>query len=181
MREGGLFGRKRDAPIDLGSDGGYQSLEQIANWVRFADTKVTVLTAGLGVVLTMTMTNIGSVIRAVGAGQVQACVMGVLIAFTVSAFAYTLAWLTRALGPQSGIEYAELNRFAWPSLAGASVADLTEHVKLRQVSDDAWQQVIDLASVASRKFRACGRAVYGFAGFVACSVVLVATASVLGA
>ena len=45
-------------------DGSFQAMDQVAHWVRFADTKATILTAGLGVVMTMLMTNSGKVVAA---------------------------------------------------------------------------------------------------------------------
>lgn len=50
-----------DAPDAEHADGCFQAMDQMANWVRFADTKATILTAGLGVALTMLMTNAGTI------------------------------------------------------------------------------------------------------------------------
>lgn len=151
-------------------------MDQVANWVRFADTKATILTAGLGVVLTMLMTNADSITSAVKNGCPAAYVVGILSALALTAFGYTLFWLVRAIGPQSNFAYNTLNRFAWPTLTKATTNQLTEHAQKVDGRTEAWQQVIDLSALASRKFDACGRAVKGFAVLVVLGVAAVATA-----
>jgi hypothetical protein len=158
------------------ADGGFQAMDQMANWVRFADTKATILTAGLGVVLTMLMTNAKTVATAIKHGCVDAYVVGSLAGLTVLAVGYTLFWLVRAIGPMRKVNYKALNRFAWPSLISATTDGLTAHVANTDVRQDAWRQVLDLSTLADRKFEACGRAVHGFAVLVVLGVACVATA-----
>jgi hypothetical protein len=157
-------------------DGGFQAMDQMANWVRFADTKATILTAGLGVVLTMLVTNADTITKAVKEGCPAAYVVGILSALALVAFGYTLFWLVRAIGPQSNVAYNTLNRFAWPTLTKATTDQLTDHARKVDVRTDAWQQVIDLSVLANRKFDACGRAVKGFAVLVVLGVAAVAVA-----
>lgn len=157
-------------------DGSFQAMDQIAHWVRFADTKATILTAGLGVVMTMLMTNSGKVAAAFTHGFPAVCAMVILGGGAATAFVYTLFWLTRAIGPQSQVPYISLNRFAWPTLSKVTPAQLREHAERSNVSADAWQQVIDLSGIAQRKFAACGQAVKGFAVLVVLAVACVATA-----
>lgn len=145
------------------ADGAFQAMDQMANWVRFADTKATILTAGLGVVLTMLMTNAGIVTGAVGKGSLQAFIVAPLVLGALTAFLWTLYWLVRAIGPQTSTKYSQLNRFAWPSLQGATAEQMSEHGKQVDVRVDAWQQVLDLSELAGRKFDACAKAVKGFA------------------
>lgn len=166
----------KDAADAEHADGGFQAMEQMANWVRFADTKATILTAGLGVVLTMLMTNADTITSAIKAGCPVACVVGTLSVLVLIAFVYTLFWLIRAIGPQSNVAYSTLNRFAWPTLTKASVGQLTDHTQRVDVRTDAWQQVIDLSVLANRKFDACGRAVKGFAVLIVLGVATVAVA-----
>ena len=151
-------------------------MDQIANWVRFADTKATILTAGLGVVLTILMTNANAITSAVKKGCPAAYVVGIPSALSLIAFGYTLFWLVRAIGPQSSVAHNTINRFAWPTLAQVKADQLTDHTDKVDVRTDAWQQVIDLSVLADRKFDACGRAVKGFAVLVVLGVVAVATA-----
>ncbi len=135
----------------------------MANWVRFADTKATILTAGLGVILTMLVTNAKTVTGAVGKGSLQAFVVCPLAVGALAAFVWTLYWLVRAIGPQTSTKYSQLNRFAWPSLQGATAEQMAKHAKQVDVRVDAWQQVLDLSELAARKFDACAKAVKGFA------------------
>jgi hypothetical protein len=151
-------------------------MDQIANWVRFADTKATILTAGLGVVLTILMTNADTITSAVKEGCPAAYIVGTLSALALIAFGYTLLWLVRAIGPQSNVGYIALNRFAWPTLTKATTDQLIDHAQKVDVRTDAWQQVIDLSVLANRKFDACGRAIKGFAVLVVLGVAAVATA-----
>lgn len=151
-------------------------MDQVANWVRFADTKATILTAGLGVVLTMLMTNADTITTAIKQGCPAAYVVGTLSTLALIAFGHTLFWLIRAIGPQSGVAYNTLNRFAWPTLTKATAAQMADHALKVDVRADAWQQVIDLSVIANRKFHACGRAVKGFAVLVLLVVVAVTSA-----
>ena len=163
------------------ADGGFQALDQMANWVRFADTKATILTAGLGVVLTMLMTNADTITKAMKEDCPAAYVVGPLSGLALIAVGYTLFWLVRAIGPQSRVDYNTLNRFAWPTLTKAAVDQLIDHAHNVDVRTDAWQQVIDLSILANRKFDACGRAVRGFAALVVLGVAAVAVAVGLSA
>jgi len=90
---------------------------------------------------------------------------------------YTLFCLVRAIGPQSKVAYSRLNRFAWPTLPKTTIDQLTDPTRNVDVRTDAWQQVIDLSTLAERKFHACGRAVKGFAVLVNLSAATVAAAS----
>lgn len=158
------------------ADGGFQAMDQMANWVRFADTKATILTAGFGVLLTMLMTNATTIANALREGCVAAAVVGVLAGGTILAVAWTLYWLVRAIGPQSAIQYPHLNRFAWPSLLRATPEQLSQHAERVDVRTDAWQQVIDLSTLADRKFDACGKAVRGFAALAVLGLACIAAA-----
>ncbi|WP_043499136.1 hypothetical protein [Georgenia sp. SUBG003] len=163
------------------SDGAFQSLDQMANWVRFAETKATILTAGLGVVLTMLMAKVDLVVTVLAQGCRSALIVGGLALVVLVTFLWTLFWLMRAIGPQKSVNYSRLNRFAWPSLLQASTAQVVEHVGRVKVSDDAWQQVVDLARLADRKFTACGRAAWGFAVLIVAGLGCVLTALAVSA
>lgn len=47
------------------SNGSVAAVEQMANWVRFADTKATILAAGLGVVVSMFTNSADVVVKAI--------------------------------------------------------------------------------------------------------------------
>ncbi len=147
-------------------DGSKQALDQIANWVRFADTKATVLTAGLGVAMTMLVSNSTIILTAAHQSWVSGLCVGGPAVLALFAFLWTLFWLIKAIGPQRKVGYVQPNRFSWPSLARASVTDLKQHLASSSENEDAWQQVLDLSKLADRKFAACEKAVYGFGALI---------------
>lgn len=165
-------------PRIAGGEGSYQALDHIANWVRFADTKATVLTAALGVVMTMFIANVPSVLRAAATSEAAAIALGLLSVLTAGGFLFTLGWLVRAIAPRrkgSG----KINRFSWPSLTLADYDMLRDHTLETSVHEDAWNQTLFLSKVAADKFGACQNAAWGFAFFVLAAVACVVTALVL--
>lgn len=159
----------RDAATDTvttSDTGAIEALEQVANWVRFSDTKATVLTAGFGVVLTALVSNWKTVTTAIALGGVGACALiGIVIASFIAGL-LTLYWLILAIAPRSTGPDPGLNRFAWPSLARTTPAEIAQHAKTVPVAEDAWRQTVRLAAIADRKFRFTGFAVWSFAAFV---------------
>lgn len=134
--------------------------------MRFADTKATVLTAGLGVAMTMLVSNSTTVLNAAQESWVSGLCVGGPAVLALVAFLWTLFWLIKAIGPQRKVGYLQPNRFSWPSLARATATDLKQHLISSSVTEDAWQQVLDLSKLADRKFAACEKAVYGFGGLI---------------
>ncbi len=154
-------------------DGAMNALSEIGQWVRFADTKAGLLAAGLGVVLAGTLGQAATIVAAIAGGGALGALTAALFAWWV-VFALALVWfLMNAIGPRTITSGSTINRFAWPSLAGLSAADLTEHVSKTNRDSDAWRQVVDLSAVAAAKYRACGRAVLSF------MLVIVTTASMI--
>ena len=169
----GIVEEKPDAKP---ADGAFQAMDQIANWVRFADTKATILGAGLGVTLTMLVTNAKVIATTIKHGGLGSYIVGALALLSLFAFFYTLYWLVRAIGPYSSVKEKELNRFAWPSLVESTADDIASHAAAADVRIDAWQQVLELSVLARHKFGASGRAIKGFAVLVLLGVVCVSTA-----
>ncbi len=157
-------------------DGAMNALSEIAQWVRFADTKAGLLAAGLGVVLAGTVGQAGTIVDAVDRGGALGALTAAL--FTLwSIFALTLVWyVMSAIGPRTTTTGPTINRFAWPSLAGTTVTDLTHHVSRSTRDADAWRQVFDLSAVAAKKYRACGRAVVAFMLVVVTTAAMIALA-----
>lgn len=163
------------------SSGSIAAVEQMADWVRFADTKATILAAGLGVVVSMFADNATIVVKAIGATCPAKLVAGGLAAVTVLSFLWTLTWVVLAIAPRNTLAYTKLNRFAWPSLVGATAGQLAAHADQNDVDTDAWQQVVDLATIAKRKFDACKQAIYGFGVMIAAGAfTLLAAAAFTG-
>lgn len=167
--------RKRPVPP---ADGSQQALDQVANWVRFADTKATVLTAALGVVMTMLVTNTPQIIKAAATSEEATTRFGALAFVTAAAFLFTLGWLVHAIAPRRGAS-GKVSRFSWPALASADYEDLVRHNEAVPAHEDAWKQTLVLARVADEKFRACRLAAYGFAMFVISAVVCVVAAALV--
>ena len=155
------------------STGSVAAIDQIAEWARFGDTKATILAAGLGVVATMFATNASAVLAAMHKPCPTGLIVGGLALITLLAFMWTLFWVVRAIAPRSDIPYEGLNRFAWPSVARATAAQLVEHAQQNDVEVDAWQQAVDLSKIAKQKFEFCRLAVYGFGVTTATGVLTV--------
>ncbi len=171
--------RGNPTPVAPETSGSLAAITEIAGWVRFADTKVTILAAGLGVVVTMFTNSAGAVAKAISASCPAKLVVGGLAVAAVISFLWTLFWVMRAIAPRSVVPYNKLNRFAWPSLVGATADQLVAHAAQNSIEADAWQQVVDLAGVAERKFNACKLAIYGFAVMIVVGVFTVLSAAAL--
>jgi hypothetical protein len=172
--------RKRPAPgppkdLDKPADGAFQAMDQIANWVRFADTKATILIAGLGVVLTMVVANVRTVINAIDKGTMQAVVLYPLSGVAALAFMWTLFWLLTAIRPRRATTNPGLNRFAWPTLSDVDADTLMHRGTTDDASEDAWRQVVDLSRLAAAKFAATANAVWGFGAAIVVGAALVVT------
>ncbi|WP_067973879.1 hypothetical protein [Mycolicibacter icosiumassiliensis] len=150
----------------------------MANWVRFADTKATILAAGLGVVVSLLTNSLTMVVKAVSATCPAKLVVGALAGLTVVSFLWTLVWVVLAITPRNALPYNKLNRFAWPSLVGATADQLATHAEQSHIDADAWQQVVDLAAIAKRKFDACTKAIYGFSTMIVAGVFTLLAAAV---
>lgn len=164
--------------LETPADGSLQALDHAANWVRFADTKATVLTAAFGVVTTMFIADFPSVIEATRSSEEVATRLGAIAALVGASFLFTLGWLVRAITPRAGAQ-KRLNRFSWPALSSADLDALREHIDRTPVHEDAWRQTLVLAGVAEAKFRACRYAATGFALFISSAVACVVTASLI--
>lgn len=164
-------------PLVPDSSGSLAAVDQMSNWVRFADTKATILAAGLGAVITILTSSATTVVKALDAACPVRLVVGGLAAATVLAFFWTLFWVVRAIAPRKALPYETLNRFAWPSLIGATAEQLVAHANQRGIEADAWQQVVDLAAIANSKFDACRWALYGFGVMIAAAVLTILIAS----
>lgn len=173
--------QRHASPSDaVTSDGSGQALDHIANWVRFADTKATVLIAGLGVAMTLLVSNFALVLSATRESWVSGLLVGCSLLVSLCSFLWTLFWLMKAIGPQRKAATSQLNRFSWPALAYTTKADLQLHIASSVASDDAWQQVLELSKLADRKFAACEKAVYGFGSLIVSGFTCVTAAMAIG-
>lgn len=150
----------------------------MANWVRFSDTKATILSAGFGVTITVLAANTRSIIEVLGRGDALSTWLAVPLAGALVAGLLTLYWLVRAIAPDSSATSPGLNRFSWPAVANSTVAALEGHAVEVPMADDAWAQSVYLARLAGRKFRNTGRAVWSFAVFLLLATTSIAIAMV---
>lgn len=158
------------------AEGSQQALDQAANWVRFADTKATVLTAALGVVMTMLVANTPNIIKAATTSEEATTRFGILAFLAAAAFLFTLGWLVHAIAPRRPAA-GKINRFSWPALASTDYQGLVSHNEAVPAHEDAWKQTLVLARVADEKFRDCRFAAYGFAAFIVSAVLCVVAAA----
>jgi hypothetical protein len=158
------------------TDGHIQALDQVANWVRFADTKATVLTAGLAASTTMLAANLGTITKVLELGCWPTAVVGGLLGCALAAFVYTVVQLVRAIGPRTTSQVAGPNRFAWPTLATLSSDSLAAHLERTSAGTDAWRQVLELAGIAKAKYAATNSALRGFAVFIVATVACIGVA-----
>lgn len=151
-------------------------MDQLGQWVRFADTKATILVAALGVILTMLMTNGDTIAAATDLSNPQATITYGLLAVVTLSFVWTLLWLLGSISARSTSTSTGINRFAWPTLARTDGLTLLSHGQENDVREDAWQQVADLAGLAKKKFGAFNKALGGFAVVIVSGAALVAFA-----
>ncbi|WP_148615525.1 hypothetical protein [Nocardioides rubriscoriae] len=156
-------------------------MDQIGHWVRFADTKATILVAAVGVILTMLMTNGDTIVETVDLGRPESTVIYALSTIVTLSFLWTLFWLLRSISARRTTTGTGINRFAWPTLTNTDGLTLVKHGRDNDVREDAWQQVADLSRLAKRKFQAFNRALVGFGALIVASAALVGFAIVAGA
>ncbi len=159
-------------------DGSARALDQVAEWVRFADTKATVLMAALGVVITLVLSQGATILKAAQRGEAAGIVIGALATLSTVAFVFALVYLVRALTPSQSAD-GPVNRFSWPLLASASMDDLQDRLASASVANDAWEQVLVLARTARRKYQLCAAATVWLAILMFASVTLVIAAALL--
>lgn len=161
------------------SDGSLQALDHAANWVRFADTKATILMGALGVVTTLLVSNASTIVVAASKSEVAVVAFVAAAVLTAAAFLITLGWLVNAVVPRRPSD-GVLNRFSWPSLLDTDYATLEDHTAVTSSREDALRQALTLAKVADAKFQACGHAGIGFTVFIILAVGMLVAATIIG-
>lgn len=156
-----------EPPAEHGPEtsGALPAMDHVANWVRFADVKAALLSAGVAAVLAMAINHVQIVIDQL-MNSAPPLVLQALAISSVLSFVWTLLWVLAAILPHKGDPSATVNRFAWPALATRSSEQLRDHLSATTADEDAWEQARALSKIAARKFKACSRATVGFAAFV---------------
>ncbi|THJ64727.1 hypothetical protein E8P82_14235 [Arthrobacter echini] len=151
------------------------AMEHVANWVRFADTKATILSAGVAAILVMAVSHTKTVIAGAGTTP-QGITVITLAAVSVAALLWTLFWIIRAIRPSRETGTLDPNRYAWPAMSRLPLLDLQHHVRTITGDEDAWRQTHDLAKMADSKFTACRKATTGFAALILATPACIITA-----
>lgn len=151
----------------------------MANWVRFADTKATILSAALGVMVTVLVSNTTAIVASFRVGTGAAIAVGFLALVGVGSFVAALEGVITAVTSRSTAT-GPPNRFSWPLLSKTTTEELGHHLRNTTAGDDAWDQVLVLSRVAEVKYAACNRATVWFAVFTGATVLIVILAAVLG-
>lgn len=101
--------------------------------------------------------------------------MGVFGVASLTSLGITTLHLVRAIRSQTTAAPG-LNRFAWPSVASATLQEFVGRAGT-DPAPDAWAQVHELSSLARAKFHACKAAVTWFAVLVVSSFLCVTSAT----
>ncbi|PPG92837.1 hypothetical protein C5C39_02170 [Rathayibacter sp. AY1F3] len=156
-------------------EGALEAMEHVSNWVRFADTKATILSAGVAAVLAMSVANAKTVLKQIDYTPTGIAI-AVLATVSIAALLWTVIWIVRAITPSRTTGTLEPNRFAWPAMARLPLDDLQHHARTTFRDEDAWRQTHDLAKTADRKFAACKKATFGFAALIIATPACLITA-----
>lgn len=157
------------------------ALDHIAAWVRFADGKATLLAAGLAATLALLGGHLDAIAGALNRPCPANAITGIVGILTLIATAWTLFWLIAAINPRNLVTHTGLNRFAWPTMARATITGITAHAAENNADQDAWKQAIDLAKIAERKYNNTKKATFGFAATFTLGVGLVVYTAVITA
>lgn len=132
------------------------ALQQVGEWVRQADTKTTILTAAIGVLVAALTTQAEPVAKALRAypdcGHLALLVV-LAASLTISLVASSISLVPRFGGP------SPTNQFSWPWHAQQE-RPVTRFVT--EPTADAWAQVHGLSKLARTKYRAFRIALFSF-------------------
>jgi hypothetical protein len=137
-------------PPPKGNEDAFLALTATGPWVNNADTKIGLLATAL-TVLTTGVVRQRPRVESLGNGGVDVRGALALACLAVSAALIVLAgyWLFRALRPR--LVNSKPSRFAFPHLAGADLATLTDADPVA-VRKEAWIQVKTLSQVILNKY-----------------------------
>lgn len=143
------------------------AIQETGGWIKNADTKTTVLTAAFGVSLTFALPRILDGVTALGGAPVLFGAWLVLMIILVLTIGLTAFGIYRALIPRADVRASQLNRFAWPSVAGLASTDLPPEDRSEEaVRGEAWEQAATLARIAAQKYRSFKLALRAFGTYV---------------
>ncbi|PZE86603.1 hypothetical protein EDF31_101616 [Curtobacterium sp. PhB142] len=151
------------------------AVSETGAWIKNADTKATILAAGLGATATVTASRAAPTWALIaGSNQVLSIAAVIAVSVFVVGAVGTVWCAVRTLIPRTNVSGGR-NPFAWPSVASSFVVDDSEFQKAS--AKQAWNQVHALALIAKAKYEAFALALRWFILTVIGAGVLVALAS----
>ncbi|MFI9503367.1 hypothetical protein [Nocardia sp. NPDC052566] len=134
-------------------------MTEFGNWIKNADTKISVLAAVFGVMLALLAARADTFRRVLA--DPASCATWILVALLMlllGAVLMTTGLLYSALVPRTVV--TGRNRFSWPSIA--SEPQPPRNLDQRSTLEEAWSHNHLLAQIAGRKYAAFRNALRGF-------------------
>lgn len=153
------------------------AVSETGAWIKNADTKATVLAAGLGVTVSVTAGRAAAVWHLVTGPNLALSVASAIAALVFVIGVVGSVWCAvRTLIPRTNVTGGR-NPFAWPSVAGSFAANDEEFGKAS--AQQAWNQAHALAHIAAAKYRAFAAALTWFIVAIVGAVITVGLASIV--
>lgn len=148
------------------------SVVEFGAWIKNADTKATILAAGLGVMSSVVASQAGRIVDLyTHPAAAVVCIAVILSAIFIGGLAGAVICVFRVLSPRTDVTDGP-NVFAWPSVAKFGSATASEFSDFS--APKAWAQAFDLAKIAQAKFAAFALALRWFLVTIAAASALVA-------
>lgn len=144
------------------------AIQETGGWIKNADTKSTILAGSFGLSLTF---GVPRLLEALPSLLELPSALGIWIGagvICIAAALITAYGIGRALLPRGSKGTGPANRFSWPSLAQAAVANLPpREISPDEVRSEAWEQAASLARIAAAKYRSFKAALVAFCIYIA--------------
>lgn len=151
------------------------AMTEFGNWIKNADTKVTVLAASLSILVASLASKIDTFHAALSnpGFRHKWILLSLLVILSFAALS-TAGFIYQALRPRSSGTSAH-NRFAWPSIADSSYPP--KDLDPADTLAEAWAQNHALARIAAQKFKAFASALRCFGLTLVLSGICIAVAA----
>lgn len=153
------------------------AVSETGAWIKNADTKATILAAGLGVAISVTAGRAAAVWQLIMGPNTALSVVSTAAALVFALGVVGSIWCAvRTLIPRTNVTGGR-NPFAWPSVASSFEANDEEFGKAS--AQQAWNQAHALARIAAAKYRSFEVALTWFIVAIVGSGITVALASLV--
>lgn len=140
------------------------AVQEYGNWIKNADTKITILAGASGVLLTFLASKLPSAYVVVREGEPAEAAMMIVVIISLLVVGTVMArWIYIALRPRTPVSLPQ-NRFSWPAMASLSAAP--NGFSPFTLIEEAWDQAFVLSKIAYAKYFAFNRAIEWFAVLV---------------